>query len=396
MSDIFNKYAALAIERGLISESESTKEKLEKNPRWDSQDISAVELLYGVKPDSPKEMNYDRNIVEIAHPNSVIVSPAHDKLNGLVENINERNNIMINIVNKPVDGHLTGRKYAENELVLSLVRIANDMDNKDIKELRILADACIDQIHKSALPAALTLLGGPYTIAAAAILGGVYLQQHLDMADQGFEENAERLVKELEDFIGDHLIGTDYTENFQETIKKIIERIHFISLKYSAFKDELEKLQAPKDLDELQKYVSSQHTDFHKIYADFSDMVAKANSLFDQVSAKFQDQSFKSRQMKDVGVGEKINRFFGGLFSGDKYSLVADDFKDVLRALEPFRKSIASVLDVLKTADAKSKNELDSMQMTYKAKKDEPASPGSSNQNSGLTSLFDLSSMPGL
>lgn len=149
--DIFEKYAELAMERGLVSKGEGIKDKLEKNPRWDSQDISAIELLYGVKPDSPKEMEYKKNIVEIAHPNAVVVAPAHDRLNGLVENLNERNNILINIVNKPVDGHLTGRRYASDELVRSLVRIANDMDNKNSDELRILADTCIEEMHKEAL-----------------------------------------------------------------------------------------------------------------------------------------------------------------------------------------------------------------------------------------------------
>lgn len=148
--DIFEKYAELAMERGLVSKGDDLKKKLEKNPRWDSQNISTIELLYGVKPDSPKEMEYKKNIVEVAHPNAVIVSPAHDPLNGLVENLNERNNILINIVNKTPDGHLTGRKYASDELVRSLVRIANEMDNRDAEELRVLADTCIEQMNKQA------------------------------------------------------------------------------------------------------------------------------------------------------------------------------------------------------------------------------------------------------
>ena len=43
----------------------------------------------------------------------------------------ERQNILLHIVNKRNDGLLTQRKYAQKELMLSLVRIANDLDNKN-------------------------------------------------------------------------------------------------------------------------------------------------------------------------------------------------------------------------------------------------------------------------
>jgi len=369
--DIFEKYAELAMERGLVSKGEDLKKKLEKNPRWDSQDISAIELLYGVKPDSPKEMEYKKNIVEIAHPNAVVVSTSHDRLNGLVENLNERNNIMINIVNKPVDGHLYGRRYASDELVRSLVRIANDMDNKNSDKLRILADRCIEQMNKKSW---VQLAIG----AGAALLGGVYLQQHADMANIGLEGNAIRLIGELEDFLGDHLIGTVYTENFQKTIQKLIDRVNLLLTRYKQFKNEIDTLQKPKDFEEMTAYVSGSGSavegsplasaEFPKIYQEFNDLVNKSDALFGQIEKRFIDQSYKTEQMKEVGIGERINRFFGGVFTGDKKSLATDDFIDVLKALAPFKQSLVSVLNVLKKADQEAKQEFETMKSEHTAK----------------------------
>lgn len=372
-SDIFEKYAELAEQRGLISKKADLKDKLEKNPRWDSQDISAIELLYGVKPDAPKDMQYEKNIAELAHPNAVIVAPAHDKLNGLFENINEQQNITINKLMKPTDGQLTGRKYASDELMRSLVRIANDMDNRNSDQLRTLADSCIEQLNKKAWVQVALITG-------VAILGGVWLQQHLDMPGGTLEETGKRLKAELEDFLGDHLIGTDYTENFQDTIKKLIAKVDTILAKYEEFKQDVDTLQRPKDLEEMNNFIQG-HTDFSNIYQEFNAMVVKANTLFTQVEQRFADQTYKANQMKNVGIGERINRFFGGVFTGDKYSLVADDFKDVLRALSPFKEALQSVLNTLKQANEHAKREFETMQASYTAQMSGQSAPGEAKNN---------------
>lgn len=150
--DIFNEYAKIAVETGLVkvAKEDSSISKKSKNTRLDYSSSEAIQALYGIKPDGNESANYEKNIAQYAHPNSVVVAPAHDKINGLVENINERQNIMLNIVNDPANGNLNQRKYAKSELVQALVRVANDMDNKDEEELRILADYCIDGVVKVA------------------------------------------------------------------------------------------------------------------------------------------------------------------------------------------------------------------------------------------------------
>lgn len=143
-SEIFDNYLKITLENGL---SKQAQKKPAKN---ESSDASTIEALYGIKPNTDKTMEYKNNIMEIAHPNTVILAPSYDKINGLLENNIERQRIMLNIVTKMPNGHLTAKKYAESELVHSLVRVANEMDNKDIDSLRILADTCAAQLTKKA------------------------------------------------------------------------------------------------------------------------------------------------------------------------------------------------------------------------------------------------------
>ena len=155
-SDIFDAYAKLMLEKNankIAQEKESKELKKYKNdsyPRTGSDTIKEIASKYNVKPEKPKSQEYTHNIMEVAHPHKVILNPAYDKINALIENNNERQRIIINITQKPVNGQLTQHKYAQTELAKSLIAIANDLDNRDIEPLRKLADECIDDLHKKA------------------------------------------------------------------------------------------------------------------------------------------------------------------------------------------------------------------------------------------------------
>jgi len=154
-SDIFNSYIEISEKRGLVkiaeeTESDKSKAILDKNPRADSLTKEKIGKLYNLEINTPKEMKYERNIVELAHPKPKYIHTSYDKLNGLVENVNERQDIMLRIVNKRTSGAIAQHKYAQDEIVRALVRIANDMDNRDEEGLRSLADECITELKKNA------------------------------------------------------------------------------------------------------------------------------------------------------------------------------------------------------------------------------------------------------
>lgn len=161
-SDVFDEYAKIAEEMGLVSSAEdegvaeqpgkpkeSAKLKRYKKspyPRVGSDDISTIEALYGVKPDN--SVKYENNIMEAAHPKPVVIGPSYDRINALVENNIERQNIICNLVSKPNDGNLNYKKWAQKDLMMQLVRVANDLDNAGHEELCALADKCIEEVSE--------------------------------------------------------------------------------------------------------------------------------------------------------------------------------------------------------------------------------------------------------
>lgn len=190
-SEIFENYAKIALEQGLISEAEE-----ETNPRYDSQDMSTIEALYGVQPNGK-----DDDILDKAHPEPVVVAPAYDRVNGLVENLKERHDIMCGIARKPNDGKLTQHRYvaANEDLLNQLTRIGFVLDNAEQSDLMKLADSCSEKLVKEALE--------PLTIAAlvAAGLAALYTAISQNVAfSQGVAQDSEKVLVELSEAIEDY------------------------------------------------------------------------------------------------------------------------------------------------------------------------------------------------
>jgi hypothetical protein len=218
-SEIFESFAKIALEKGLIevnAESRTEEEKLK-----DSNYKANIKALYNVDIDSG-------DLFEKAHPKSVIVSPSYDKVNGLFENERERHNIMVGNALKTPSGNLLGQKYADahDDLLGELVRLGFSMDNKKIDDLRILADSCSERIanknmiknsapnsparylsylSKAAPTAAAVGTGfGPIGWAVGGIVAALALiaiVNHTSPSDQGVYNDCAKTIIELKELI---------------------------------------------------------------------------------------------------------------------------------------------------------------------------------------------------
>lgn len=353
-SDTWDAFAKLALEKGLIKTAEESKElKDYKNsdyPRVGSDDIKKIENLYGLKPDLPEDMRYEFNISQDAHPNQVIIAPSYDKLNGLVENINERQQILINIMRKPVNGFLIQKKYAESELTHALVSIANDLDNHNNDQLRILADTCIDQLNtltKTAL--------GPLAIVgiAAAVLGAVYLYNHIN-TDEGLVKNVQNALTQIDDLIGEDW----FHQTFYATLKP--EFLHQLTKLRSDLQSLLTEAEQFNTID-LQVHSLKTAEDI-KQTAETSgqDIVQKAEAfrnflihiLPEIISAidLFSQTNVRELAVKDdtwfSGLVSKIEPVFHG-----HWGLFTDRFEDVRQALVTLKESMNSTKEEINRLD---------------------------------------------
>jgi hypothetical protein len=384
-SDIFEDFIKIAEEKGLISKDapEKAKKILEDDPRWDSLDISAIEALYGVKPDVPKEQEYKKNIMEIAHPNSLVISPSYDKLNGLVENNMERQNIMLNIVNKPTNGLLTQHKWASKELLLTLVRVANDLDNKDQNDLRVLADVCLDQIteKKKIVKQAFWPLAG----AIGATIGLLYLQQHLPFLNEGFETNHQKLIAEIDDLITSSSswgVGKDYTESAQKMFSDFKNKIMSVHDLYTnRIAPIILDMEKPSDAKELiESAKDSSENAAHKAKETLQALMLNLNSYIMKIESDFKSQSFKVKQVANKGfvssLIDKAKILHGG------YGLIADDFDDVVRALQPYKESIAEIIKTLDASKSKGENAANDLDVAFQSAEKQYGIPSEKEEQS--------------
>lgn len=212
-SEIFEEYARIAREQGLISEA------AEKGPRRGSDDISTIEALYGIKPNGE-----EKTLTEQAHPESVIIAPSHDRVNGLVENDQERQNIMVGICTKPHQAKLTGHKYAQtkNDLMNELIRLGFYLEAQQEEGLVNLADACSERMVKKAIaPALLTALYWGGGIAASVGLLGVY--NNFGEVSQGIRADCQNVEAMLAEMIAD-----DEYHAHDQVLQIMLSNVQFI------------------------------------------------------------------------------------------------------------------------------------------------------------------------
>lgn len=191
-SDIFQEYAKTMVSNGLVKEAaeDDGKNKTEKKPI----DLDTLRNLYHQNPNSEDE---EKNLIEIAHPETAIVGRAYDAMNAVVENEQERHNVMVWLALKHPSGHLTHQRYvkSKSDLMNSLVQVAFKADSENDEEIMKLADNCASQLHKKAL-APLALLG--YS-AVALGLGFLGWTTYGGVSVQNVYANAKLLMDQLAD-----------------------------------------------------------------------------------------------------------------------------------------------------------------------------------------------------
>lgn len=375
-SDIFESFIKIAQDKGLVSKDAPEKaiKQLSKTHRHDSLSAEDIAKLYGIKPDQTKGMEYKRNIIEDAHPDLVVVSPSYDKLNGLVENQNQRQDIFLNIVNKTPNGQLDNHKWAEKDLLLTLVRLGNDLDNKGKDDLRSLADVCLNQIGAPIKKEAYWQIA----VAVPVVLGALYAQQHLPFANDGFNKNTEKLIAEIDDLLESNSnfgVGVQYKAEFLQEMQEFKNKITDLASVANSAEQVISQLQKPRDAKEVIAISKQPETNtVSEAYQALRSKITNFTPYVKTVLNNFSNQNYKNSQIEDKGaltsLVDKTEIFHGGK------GLVADDFDDVRRALAPWRASLVDIIKVLRESGS----------IVSKAKQDLQSSANEDAANFGLAS----------
>lgn len=373
-SEIINKYAEMLDDAGFFKEAYPSLEAYKDDPqaRAGSDSIETIEALYGVKPETIDATEYSENIMEAAHPNSVIIAPSYDKINALVENNIERHNIMCNIALKPPTATHTNPKYARKELVFELVKIANEMDSKNQEELFKLADDCLLALNKEAFDfddmerkfkgmlddagsvgegaaagAAIgavagglvtvwtgpgVLAGIPVGAATGAVAGGIIAAfAKTSPQVKSVEANAQELLEQMEDVRS----KVPEQEEFFTQADAIIRKLVATANKYNSI---LNKLHEHAFVPESQ-FKSDQVESGGPSEADAS-MATEASKDF--VKASSQTKKLHDEFNRRNATGQFVNAKPGKILS-PIYWFVKDDIEDVDSAFKSLEAAIESL-----------------------------------------------------
>jgi len=354
-SEIFDSFVKIAQERGLVSKAQKAehteKDFSETNPRFDSLTIEQISKLYNTKPQQPKDMEYKRNIIEDAHPDQVVIAPSYDKLNGLVENENEGQNIRIRIVMKTPDGHLVNRKYAKKNLVLSLVRVGNELDARDNEELRKLADVCLFQASGQMEKKAWIV---PAIAAVAVVIGAVYAKQHLRFHSDGWQADYAKATEEIDQLLTSNTnfeMGYSYTPAFIQTVTQLKVELGKLNSAVAKAVPILDKMQTPKNAEELKKMLEEPETqNAVKAVQELQAQMASSYPFINTVISSFSNPAYKQRAIAEKGAITSVIDSAEFLHGGS--GLIADDFDDVAHALQTLKVDLGNLGKVMQGAES--------------------------------------------
>ena len=365
-SEIFESFVKIAQDQGLLSDEKPTNERVEAehtekdfhetNPRHDSLSIEQIGKLYNTKPAQPKDMEYKKNIMEDAHPEPVVLFMAHDKLNALIENENEGQNARIRIVLKEPDGHLTQRKYAQKELVMSLVRLANDLDNNDQDELRKLADICLSQATDSKKKVLSKTAIAPMLIIGALVagVGLLYAKEHLPQALHGWQADyttAQEKIEALENSHTSFGVGYAYKPELLQMLNQLKGILAEIDGVVQKVLPTLEELEAPRTESGITQEIAKMSTGANgqkanQAVSDLRTVMTKNLPFIRQVLANFSNEGYKQRMIADEGTISSWIDSAQILHGG--WGLFSDKFDDVSSSLTALRKDLVNLVKTLK------------------------------------------------
>lgn len=183
----------------------------------DDQDKKEVKVDFS----NPYDLFPDRvPLLQQAHPETVVVHEAYDAMNGVVENDQERQNVMVMIARKNPRVVQTNFFYAkaQEDLLNQTIKLGFLLDSKN-DNLAAFADECSNQLTKEA--------GAPLIIAGIALvslLGGAFYSNK-NPEVQGLKQDSQKALDEIQEAINDYpqlaLTLNPYTANIRNLLTMV-------------------------------------------------------------------------------------------------------------------------------------------------------------------------------
>lgn len=324
-SDIFEEYAKIALAEGLIQDRKENhlekkldvKKERKFTSRKDLDNFKGLydEKLYNLKPE--QEYKYKENISESAHKKTQNLIPSYGE-NGIVENLNEAHEIILEKVQKTPNATLLQFVKAENELLTELIRIADYLELNNETSLVKIADTCINQldvkvkskkknIKKSSYDVVITKKAiGPAAVVGlglagvAAVYGIIYAYNNISI-DRGTIQNFDAAKKELTEVLNDH-----ESSSLEESIRIALSRLEDLKAKFINHNNTTLKDKTFMTEEELDKYKET--NEFKKALEDLKEL-NKLVSVSRQQFKVLVQQLYALHESSDYYESDNAERF---------------------------------------------------------------------------------------
>lgn len=199
---IFDAYAKKMEDQGFIKKA--SDEDLKRD-------------IYDLKTLGPDGKPYD--MLDKAHPETIVVSKSYDAVNGIVENLKERSSIMNMIARKAPRIQMTNERYvkAVEDLIQETLKVSMLLDSKGYASLSKQALTCTENLVKEADGTTSNIIAGTAGVAATALgfaasstvglivaplaLAGTLLWISQHPMSAGFRLDLEKAISECEEAI---------------------------------------------------------------------------------------------------------------------------------------------------------------------------------------------------
>jgi len=199
---IFDAYAQKMEDQGFIKKA--SDEDLKRD-------------IYDLKTLGPDGKPYD--MLDKAHPETIVVSKSYDAVNGIVENLKERSSIMNMIARKAPRIQMTNERYvkAVEDLIQETLKVSMLLDSKGYASLSKQALICTENLVKEADGTTSNIIAGTAGVAATALgfavsstvglivaplaLAGALLWISQHPMSAGFRSDLEKAISECDEAI---------------------------------------------------------------------------------------------------------------------------------------------------------------------------------------------------
>jgi cell division septum initiation protein DivIVA len=331
---IADSFAKIAQEQGLFDPT------IVKKAEETTKELSNIELLYGLKPKDWKD------ILDEAHKESVVISPAYNEVDGLVENLKQRHKIMEDIANRKPAGNYKQYFYtteaekvskAYNDLLHETIKIAYQLDLNNEDELAVLADSCSQQLTKQAI-GPLAVVG---IVAAVSALGYLVYSTN-NPSSQGVRSDTKRALAEIEEIRADY---PDVAKNLQ-SLKENLDLLSSKAELFASYNDKIinslltisgsskeEKKKAVAD--NANKFIGKGGNEIISNFEDFKEECKIVSGMI-PIAISYLNRAKEQAEESSNNTWYQVKKFFQSY-------IYNSNFEDLIKVLGNLQESMAKV-----------------------------------------------------